>query len=161
MHRIVILYTVLHGCNTSPNMYRHSDLGFWGCYMLKLLTKLNAVGRECWIFATYAWQSKFLSFRYVFFLWINSGNLFVDCMKFSLQYFLLYRWLMLLFKIQRDVCLSLFHILKIVLRINFLLLHNCIYVEMCWTICVKMLLYSSCIALSLARGRQFVDVIFP
>jgi len=80
-YRIVILYIVFHGCNTLPNMYRCSDLGFWGCHMLKLLTKLNAVGRECWLFATCAWQSKWLSFRYVFLLWIYSGNLLVDCMK--------------------------------------------------------------------------------
>jgi hypothetical protein len=80
-------------------------------------------------------------------------------MKFSLQYFLLYRLLMLLFKIQSDVYLSLFHILKIVLRINFLLLCDGIYVETCWTTCVKKLLYGNRIALSL--GRHFVDVIFP
>ena len=47
MCRIVIIYIVFHGRNTSPNMYRHSDLGLWDCHMLKLLTKLNAVGREC------------------------------------------------------------------------------------------------------------------
>jgi len=83
MYRIVILYVVLHGRNTSPNMYRHSDLDFWGCHMLKLLTKLNAVGRECWIFATCAWQSKWLSYRCVFLLWIYFGYLFVYLLKIS------------------------------------------------------------------------------
>jgi len=83
MYRIVILYIVLRECDTLPNMYRFSDLGFWVCHMLKLLTKLNAMGRKCWIFATCAWQSKWLSFRYVFLLWIYSGYLDVDCMKIS------------------------------------------------------------------------------
>ena len=133
---------------SSPDMYRRSDLGFWCCHMLTLLTKLNAVGRECWIFATCAWQSKWLSFRYVFLLWIYSGNLFVDCMKISFFISIFSSLQMTNAAVQHTKwCLFCLYF------IHYKLFCGCIYVATCWTTCVRKLLYSNCIDLSLARGR--------
>jgi len=163
---------------SSPDMYRRSDLGFWCCHMLTLLTKLNAVGRECWIFATCAWQSKWLSFRYVFLLWIYSGNLFVDWFAtcawqskwLSFRYvFLLWIYSGNLFVdcMKISFFISIFSSLQMtnaavqhtkwclfcLYFIHYKLFCGCIYVATCWTTCVRKLLYSNCIDLSLARGR--------
>jgi hypothetical protein len=155
MDRIVILYIVLRGCDTLPNTYRCSDLGFWRCHMLKLLTKLDAMGRECWIFATCAWQNKWLPFRYVFLLWIYSGYLFVDCMKilFFISIFSLLQ--MTDAGVQHTKwCVFVFISFTVSCFVNqSFIFCDCIYVVMCWTTWVKKLLYRNCLDLSVARGR--------